>query len=125
MKYEVTAMRLRKAMSDCDISQQELADKSGIGKSSVSHYVNGTHAPGNIKAYAMAKVLHVDPAWLMGFDVPMQESSSLSEPSLRSDELNLLSDYNLLDSEDRGDVRGYIKGLLRQDKYKEKESGTA
>lgn len=70
MKYEITAKRIREAMTDIGISQQELADKSKIGKSSISHYVNGTNEPGNKSAYALAEVLGVNPAWLMGLDVP-------------------------------------------------------
>lgn len=70
MKYEITAKRIKEAMSDMGISQQELADKSKIGKSSISHYVNGTNEPGNKSAYMMSKVLNVNPGWLMGLDVP-------------------------------------------------------
>ena len=78
MKYEITANRIREAMSDADITQQELADKSQIGKSSISHYVNGTNEPANKSAYAMAKVLHVNPAWLMGLDAPKHMSREIS-----------------------------------------------
>ena len=70
MKYEITAKRIKEAMSDMGITQQELADKSKIGKSSISHYVNGTNEPGNKSAYMMSKVLNVNPGWLMGLDVP-------------------------------------------------------
>lgn len=70
MKYEITAYRLREALSDIGMSQQELADKSHIGKSSISHYINGTNEPGNKSAYQLAKVLGVNPTWLMGLDVP-------------------------------------------------------
>ena len=37
MKYENTAKRIREAMQDADITQQELADLSNIGKSSKDH----------------------------------------------------------------------------------------
>ena len=68
MRYEITARRIREAMSDMGISQQELADKAHIGKSSISHYVNGSNEPGNKSAFALAQVLKVNPAWLMGLD---------------------------------------------------------
>ena len=69
MKYETTAKRIREAMSDMGISQQELANKTGIGKSSISHYVNGSNEPGNKSAFLLAQVLNVNPAWLMGLEV--------------------------------------------------------
>lgn len=79
MKYEKSAYRLREALDENRMSQQELADKAKINKASVSHYVNGSHEPGNKSAYQMAKVLGVTPAWLMGFDVPKYPSKTVEE----------------------------------------------
>lgn len=70
MRYELTALRLREALHDADLSQQQLADKSHIGKSSISHYINGLNVPGHKSAYALGQVLNVNPLWLMGLDVP-------------------------------------------------------
>ena len=70
MKYALTAERIKEAMNDLHMTQQELADKSNIGKSSISHYVNGSNEPGNKSAYLLAQVLKVNPAWLMGLDAP-------------------------------------------------------
>ena len=57
----------------CDGSQQIFADKVGIGKSSVSQYVNGTNFPTNVRAAQIADYFKVSPMWVMGFDVPMHE----------------------------------------------------
>lgn len=73
MKNSETAKRLTTAMSLANITQQELSDRSGVGKASISQYCNGSHAPSNVSAGKMAKVLGVSPVWLMGFDVPMRE----------------------------------------------------
>lgn len=72
MKNEITAKRLQKALSDMNMKPQELADKSGVSKASISQYVNGSHTPSNISSGKMAKVLNVNPLWLMGFDVQME-----------------------------------------------------
>ena len=72
MKHEETARRLRFALEQKGMIAQELADLTGIHKSSISQYVNGSHAPGNRSAGAMAAVLDVSPVWLMGYDVPMR-----------------------------------------------------
>lgn len=71
MKFPETAKRLSYILSVRKMSAQELANRSGVGKSSISHYVNGTNEPHNKNAGAMAEVLGVDPRWLMGFDVEM------------------------------------------------------
>ena len=70
MKNKHTAKRLQKALSDMNMKPQELAEKSGVSKSSISQYINGSHVPSNISSAKMAKVLNVNPLWLMGFDVP-------------------------------------------------------
>lgn len=56
----------------CSGSQQEFADVVGIGKSSVSQYVNGTNFPSNIRAGQIAEAFDLNPAWVMGFDAPMK-----------------------------------------------------
>lgn len=71
MKFPETAKRLSYILSVRKMSAQELANRSGVGKSSISHYVNGTNEPHNKNAGAMAEVLGVDPRWLMGFEVDM------------------------------------------------------
>jgi len=79
MKYEIVSIRLREALERAGISQQELSDRSGVSKASISQYVNGSHCPSNVKAGALADVLKVSPVWLMGFDVPRNPISENSE----------------------------------------------
>jgi transcriptional regulator with XRE-family HTH domain len=74
MTYEVTAIRIREALNDLGMSQQELADKSKVAKSSISHYMLGHNKPNNKSAYMMANVLGVNPLWLMGLDVSKYDS---------------------------------------------------
>lgn len=71
MKYEKTAKRLVMALNRKGMIAQELSDRTGIHKSSISQYVNGSHAPSNFSAGKMGEVLDVNPVWLMGYDVPM------------------------------------------------------
>lgn len=71
MKCEVTAKRLKLALDKCSMKPQELSEKSGVSKASISQYINGSHTPSNISSGKMATILNVNPLWLMGFDVPM------------------------------------------------------
>lgn len=75
-KSPITAQRLKEAMHDANITAQELADLAGLNKASVSQYRSGTHAPSNISSGKMAKVLGVNPVWLMGFDVPKERKDA-------------------------------------------------
>lgn len=120
MKYEEVARRIRSAMNNIGISQQVLADKSGIGKSSISHYVNGNNQPGNKTAYALAQVLNVDPGWLMGLDVPMEPAApadSVTPLQLRSDEGKLLKYYNKLNDFGQSKAMDYLSDLADNVKY--------
>lgn len=109
MKNELTAKRLRKALSDINMKPQELADKSGVSKSSISQYVNGSHAPSNISSGKMGKVLNVEPMWLMGFDVEMRKD--FSSVSAKND-MEFLQKFSLLNERDKKIVVSMINFML-------------
>lgn len=60
---------------ECEGRAQIFADKTGIGKASVSHYKHFRHAPNQNHAYLIAKAFKVNPMWVMGFDVPKDEQT--------------------------------------------------
>ena len=66
MKYPIVARNFLTALSERNMTQQDLANISGIGKSSISHYCHGTHCPDNLRAITISKILNVNPLWLMG-----------------------------------------------------------
>ena len=66
MKYITTAARLRAALDEKGLRSQDLANKTGIGKSSISQWINGRNKPSYQSAVKMARVLACDPYWLMG-----------------------------------------------------------
>lgn len=80
MKNEKTAKRLAIALSSANMKPQELSDRSGVSKSSISQYINGSHSPSNISSGKIAKILDVNPLWLMGFDVEMKNFKTESVP---------------------------------------------
>lgn len=109
MKHEKTAKRLSLALSNANMSQQELSAKANIGKSSISHYINGSHAPSNLSAGKIAKVLNVNPVWLMGYDVPMTESESIKEAQ---EITNFIELYSQLTKEEQEETVRYMEFLL-------------
>lgn len=66
------ANRLRIALQIRGMTQQELAEKSGLGKSRISHYVCGRYEAKQDGLYRIAKALNVSEAWLMGYDCEME-----------------------------------------------------
>ncbi|REH78490.1 S24 family peptidase [Staphylococcus felis] len=61
--------RLKQIMSERKISQSELSRRTGIGRNSISDYLNGKYEAKQDKVFELAKVLNVNEAWLMGFDI--------------------------------------------------------
>ena len=90
MKNEETAKRLKLAMDNKNLTAKQLSDKPGVSEPSISQYVHGTFAPRNQTAAKLAKILQVNPMWLMGFDVPMEENRILNkilEGNLKKDNM--------------------------------------
>ena len=58
-------MRLR------GLNMTELAEKSGLNKSTVSRYLAGTCIPRSPQIARLAQALGVSPTWILGYDVSM------------------------------------------------------
>ena len=77
--------RLRTAIDMRGISQTELAKKTGISKSIISHYLKGDWEGKQDAVYALALALNVSEAWLMGFDAKMERGNNLTAPQSTDD----------------------------------------
>lgn len=65
--------RLQEALDLRGMRPIDLANASGVSKGSISQYLAGRNQATNDRLYSMAKVLRVNPVWLMGFDVPRDD----------------------------------------------------
>ena len=76
------------------MTQAELCAKAKISKSSLSEYLKGLYVPKQDKIFILAQALDVNPAWLMGFDAPMEindiQESSPTELELSEGEKLML-----------------------------------
>lgn len=73
MREEVSE-RLTFAMEKKRINQTKLVELTGLNKSAVSSYINGKYEPKSNAIKVLAEALDVSPAWLAGFDVPMERN---------------------------------------------------
>lgn len=65
------ADRLQELLDFFHINASELSRRSGVSKSSISHYLKGDWEAKQDKIFAIAESMGVDEGWLMGRDVPM------------------------------------------------------
>lgn len=68
--------RLEKAMEVRDKRAIDIVKATGISESAMSQYRKGMIEPKREKLMAIAEYLRVDPSWLMGLDVPMEQKTA-------------------------------------------------
>jgi transcriptional regulator with XRE-family HTH domain len=78
-RVESCGQRIAKALDIRGMKQSELCRLAKVPKSSLSLYLSGAYEPKQNRVYDIAKVLNVDEAWLMGYDVPMERRKSLPD----------------------------------------------
>lgn len=67
-------MRLKELLQEADMTQRELADRTGITEAAVSRYVNGTREPRGEALVRIASVLGVTTDYLLGASQARQEA---------------------------------------------------
>ena len=76
MKISNFADRLIQALQIRKISAAELSRKTGVAEGTISNYKKGVYEAKQDRVLEFSKALNVNPAWLMGYDVPMQGEST-------------------------------------------------
>lgn len=79
MKVSTSQKRIVELMNMLDISQTVLARRTGLGKSTISMYVNGQREPKQDSIALISNAFNIDPAWLMGYDVSMEVKTKEDE----------------------------------------------
>ena len=94
----ISQQRIRELIAEYfDGNQQEFANRCNVPKASVSQYVHGSNAPGNVTAARIAKELDIDPLWVMGFGVPKRRNSESKTFTLSHREEILIEKYRVTD----------------------------
>lgn len=119
MKYALTAKRLSDILAIRGMKAQELADKAGVNKASISQYINGSHKPSNLSSGKMAQILRCNPLWLMGFDVEM-EATEMQEVQTAISK-RLLAYMERLNPEGIKKLEERAEELTEMSKYTKKE----
>lgn len=75
MKSSNSKERLMELMRLFDLKQTDIAKRTGLDKSTISYYLSGKREPAQDNIFIIANTFNVDPAWIMGYDVPMVNKS--------------------------------------------------
>lgn len=114
---ESCAVRLKKALSIRNMTQSELCQKTKIPKSALSEYVKGLYDPKQDRLLILAEALNVDPVWLMGYDIPMENEDKKSSPNeeLTEGEKLVLELFRQIPADQQPMVLAMIKAALCTD----------
>ena len=72
MKNSSIKERLNDLMTQYGLKQSDIVRRTGLDKSTISYYLSGKREPAQDNIFIIAQAFNVDPAWLMGYDVPMR-----------------------------------------------------
>lgn len=79
-------IRLEKALKYREMKPSELAKATGISEATISQYRSGYSKPKDDRLVRIANALRVNPSWLMGLDVPMKSTLTLSLEKMMPDD---------------------------------------
>lgn len=101
--------RLNEALQLRQMSAAELAQASGLQKSSISRYLSGENVPRSLAIGKMAVALNVSPAWLLGYDLTMDGEEIIHldfEKLSKTNRARLFAYYQALLDSQEGDADG-------------------
>lgn len=114
MKKAETKDRIKEALEIRGMKQSELVERTGIDKGQMSSYISGKYKPKQKNLHLIAKVLSVDEAWLMGYDVPIDGCiHGSSEPKLPK----IMQYYGMLNTMGKETATEQVRLLTLDKKY--------
>lgn len=85
MKQSDFASRLSQALEARGMKAADLSKKTKVAEGTISCYINGRYEAKQNRVQVFAEALNVNPAWLMGYDVPMDaEHATPSQPAQKA-----------------------------------------
>ena len=99
IEKEKVSVRILKAMEYRGMKQVDLVEKTGLSKAAISQYISDRNLPKQKAIYLLSKALGVQEAWLMGYDVPMEEEEPISD--FTPDEVQCIQKLRSLDQHGR------------------------
>lgn len=97
--------RLKELLKMKNINARHLGELAHISEASMSQYINGKVKPKQDRIYAIAQVMNVNPAWLLGYDV------SPHTTHFQHDENNCCDLYNICHNTEIHEIAEILSAL--------------
>lgn len=116
MTVKSFAERLQELMEMKHLNNAEFARAVGLSKSSISRYLSGQFQAKQDTIFMIARNMNVDPAWMLGYDVPIAPESFRDQIDLdmiTADEIAVIKEYRKLSPDDQAFIIATIKRLQK------------
>lgn len=120
-KFNDIMNRIQSKRIELKLSYQDLANKTGLSKSTLQRYETGSIR--NIpldKLEILANALEVSPMWIIGYDIPIEKEIS-TKINLDDKTTLLLNSFNKLNDEGKNEAIKRVDELTELNKYKKEE----
>ena len=121
MEKKHTSERLKEIMKERNLKQIDIIRLAKpfctdygvrLGRNDISQYLSGKVEPRQKKLFVLSKALNVNPAWLMGYNVPINAEDIPENANLQKDNLlgkSSLKNTNLLNKSVKIPVLGTVR----------------
>lgn len=110
--------RIKNRRNELMMSYQDLADKTGLSKSTLQRYETGSIKNMPIdKLGILANALNVNPVWLMGYNVEKFLETENKITNLSKEETILLENFNKLNDLGKKEATKRVSELTEINKY--------
>lgn len=116
--------RIKEARKDLGYTQEQLGSAIGVNKSTIQRYETGQIEKIKLPVIeSIAKALCVNPDWIT-LHSEKKELYDIPSPSEVDPDQFILYMYKKLDIEDKAEIRGEMKQMLKSDKYSDNKKDT-
>lgn len=109
-----TMERMSQLMSYFGIKQIDIVNKTGLPQTAISMYCNGKREPRQDAIAIICKAYSIDPAWMLGYDVPMFSSGKPPAPIFNDNDMEFLLKYKQLRDDQKDMVINLIDTFLKK-----------
>jgi len=107
------AIRIKSRMKELDMTQEMLANKVGVTRGAITHYLSGRRVPPLKQFQKLAMVLKADPAWLQYGTADNKVLTKKSDKKQKSEQAHRIPLLNW------NQVTDFVKGKLPANKIQE------
>lgn len=112
MDNKLIIERIKMAMSANNVNAAELSRRTGLAESTISRYMSGKAFPKQNAIGSIAEALHVNPAWLLGYDVETKCQKAGQLYYFQGQELNLVMLINKMNDDQLDNLYKYAQFIL-------------